>query len=234
MRRAALTDRFASSTDDDNLDPFLDIISNVVGILIVVAVLIAVSISAATTTVYAPLLYQAPEELVWLDEVFCIGGRVALCDGPEVCLQLEQFAKKQYGSGWEFDLNGISEAWQQWKENKEEFHGKYFRIDDFFWRESSQCAYLSLSLLQENAGDDLKKLRSEESWFRSFLSTKDPAKEGVALIVTPTGFKEFQVARDLAKSMGFHVKVRIFKKDNLLWTVYGKLPAEPEPDAGTQ
>lgn len=222
MRQAAIRGSSMLSTDHDNLDPFLDIVSNVVGILIVVAVLIAVSVSVATTTVYAPLLYEPPSELSWGDEFLCLDQRVAFVESREILSQLEQFSKKQYGSGWNCDLGGISQTWQKWIANKEQFHGEHFCIGDFFWNESSQCAFFSISLMPENRADDLKQLRSEKSRFREFLATKDPAMDGITLIAAPSGFREFQVARDIAKSAGFHVEVRIAPNENLYWTLYGQ------------
>lgn len=222
MRCVAHHNRQSVSMDHDNLDPFLDIISNVVGILIVVAVLIAISISTATTTVHAPLLYEPPAEIAWEEEVFCSNGRVLPVEGNELASQLHQFARIQFGSDWRCDQRGVSIAWKYWLENKDSFQGQYFRVGDFYWDDDAQYASALLTPVAES-GDDLKKLKSKESWFRNFLATKDPARDGITLIASPTGFREFQAARDIAKSAGFHVQVRIFKSDTIYWTLYGQL-----------
>jgi hypothetical protein len=208
-----------AESDSSNLDPFLDIISNVVGILIVLAILIAISVSAATTTVYAPMTYKAPPNMTWNDAFICLEGRVVESDGANLRLQLEQFAKRQLGSRWNWHRDELNNVWKLWIASKASFQTENFCIEEFCWNSADQLAFISLQLKPDNSGDGYVKLKSGDSKFEEFLKSKDPTRDGIILCVAPSSYREFQAARNIAKAAGFHVKVYIYDVERGLYNI---------------
>lgn len=221
MRYVARLRESDSSMDQSNLDPFLDIVSNVFGVLIVVAVLIGVSVTAATTTVRAPQIYEAPKSLEW-KTLYCLDGRVAPSEPETFTTKLEEFAKLQFGNRWQWTYECLVQVWQHWKKNSETFCDENFGIVNFDWDENSRTASFYLSLLENNSADNLQSLRSGKSKFEAWLKELEPNEHGLLMVVSPASFQEFQQARDIAKAAGFHVSVLIRDSEKTSVVMYAE------------
>ncbi len=189
MRRRSRARRDAPA---QNLDSFLDTLTNTVGVMVFVLLFVTLSAADATVLVRTPLWSATDKEPIYFEVT---GDRVAWLDQESGSRRFDEY------------VGGLPEP--NW------YNAAYFirRLYAFSTSTANHevdvvGSFLSGTLgtryrLHEGAGETRKALRLAGSDFQRMLAQADTAENTVAFIVRPDGFAAFREARKLANARGY-------------------------------
>lgn len=179
----------------ENLDSFLDIMTNTVGVLVFVLLFVTLAAADATVLVRTPL-HQATSRTARLFEVR--GDSLYLVDTRAASGSFQDFLERLPAVNWytvdyvENRINNFTTATPN------------YRVD--FVGSMRYGSYgLRYRLSKTAKGDASRTLRDSASHYLTVLSTLDPKEHYVAFLVRPDGFNAFREARKLAWARGLKV-----------------------------
>lgn len=175
-----------------NLDSFLDILTNTVGVLIVVLMFVVLSAADASILVRTPLRTDTEKDA----RIFEVrGDRVIHVEVDQVSESFRQFR------------NGLPEIdlWNVYHVAR--------RIDNFTTSTENYRVDVVGSVLgggiglryrarSAEVGTPLEEIKSDSVEYLHVLSRLDPEENYVAFLVWPDGIEAFRAARDLATRRG--------------------------------
>lgn len=195
-----------------NLDSFLDILTNTVGVLMFIGLFVALVASQAGTVVRTPLLSQTNKNPRFFE---VRGNRVIFIDDQAVDEQIETFANRLpyceepsipdriFRQDYDYYLdkireynNCVSQQISQW----EQFEAKTSHYQVSFYGNS-----LLYEPLPNQPGESPEQLKQISSEFQTILSGLNPEKHYLAFVVRPDSFAAFRAAREQAWKQGFKV-----------------------------
>ncbi|MGY6528324.1 MAG: hypothetical protein ACXITR_00190 [Cyanobacterium sp.] len=207
-----------------NLDSFLDILTNTVGVLMFIGLFVSLLTVEAERIITTPLRAETNKEGVFFElrnnQLFYISDPVIetqieqiysslpTCTVPEVPRSRSQFAYQTYLN--EINLyNNCTRNITRRLQNFSIDNGQY-RVN--FTADGS----LRYEPILNAQGEDNQQLRAENSQFAQILQTLNPNEQYVAFIVRPDSFSTFRAAREKAVNNGFQVGWEPFAQNNIL------------------
>lgn len=178
-----------------NLDPFLDVMTNVVGILVLIAVIVAVQARNVDVVLGRPVL-QDPPAGAKRHVVHCAENRIAFLELPR--LRSVAWAALKAESNIR---NG--EPFESEREVQELFE----RIDvgTLTHRITYADTQLTDCKLRMSAGETSAEVHLEGSIYREQLASFDPQSDWLFFLVEESSFGAFRSSRELARELGFEV-----------------------------
>lgn len=175
----------------NNLDSFLDTLTNTVGVMIFVLLFVTLSAADATILVRTPLLTPTRKTEIFFE---VSGDRVAELDTDK-------------GSGdFSRHVAGLP------RPNLWNLVYVMRRVYDYDGDSGNHTVHVVGSItsglglryrMKENSGDTLKALRRPDSEFQRILARADTSRQFVAFLVRDDGFAAFREARKEAARRGF-------------------------------
>lgn len=202
---------FASQPPQQNLDSFLDILTNTVGVLMFISLFITLVAVQSSTIVRTPLAKETNKEANFFE---ISGNRVIYLDTKSANQQIKEFmgnlpecAKPNYISGWIDSYLDELRTYQTCVENQlaelknfqaqtKNYAVELVDLDSLSWRYNSTSA---------NNGESSTELNQPNSEYRATLSQFEPEKDYLAFLVRPDSFATFRQVREIAWKAGFDV-----------------------------
>lgn len=182
---------------DLDLDSFLDILTNVIGVMILVATVIALQLQQTTTLdLGRPLLHDPPEGslAVWVE---CRQGRIfnpALEENRDVAWE-RIHARFSQGTSWHQALNHLNSL-----KLGDENYSMVFEDPE------SGHPRIRAEFKPETTGGYYADAENKENDFRQWLTTSyDPKKHWLMVQLRRDGFESFAKCRAIAIELGFEV-----------------------------
>ncbi|MBE9223465.1 hypothetical protein IQ215_12230 [Cyanobacterium stanieri LEGE 03274] len=207
-----------------NLDSFLDILTNTVGVLMFIGLFVSLLTIEAERIITTPLRAETSKEGVFFElrnnQLFYISdpqietqidqlySNLPTCNRPEAPRNNSQFAYQTYLNEVSI-YNNCTTSILRRLENFSAENGQY-RVS--FTADGA----LRYEQIDNAMGEDNQQLRADDSQFSQILSNLNPNTEYVAFIVRPDSFPAFRAAREKAIDNGFQVGWEPFAQNNIL------------------
>ena len=202
------------STPDQNLDSFLDILTNTVGVLMFISLFVTLIAVEADSIVQTPLVSKTEKtprffeikdnKINYIDdekvgqEIEEIIGNLPNCNKPDFDLDTD------IGSGqYLADLSSYRSCIQSRSSRLINFRTR----TDYYKVTMTNASTFSLRYdpILTKTGETEEEFALPESEFNQILANFDPQQDYLAFIVRPNSFKSFRAARELAWAKGFSV-----------------------------
>jgi hypothetical protein len=222
MRRRK-TRRLAPPTQ--NLDSFLDILTNTVGVLMFIGLFVALVTAEVETIVRTPLVSNTRKSPKFFE---VRDDRITYLDTDKVSRQLDlymqglpQCEKPEVPSTvfpemYDYYLNRVEE-YQECELNRiarlQEYHTTTRYYEARIAGSGAGIVYLPLP---ESEGELPREITSTESNFRDVLQNLNPQSDYLAFLVRPDSFTGFRQARKLAWEQGFDVGWEPMERDRVI------------------
>ncbi|MGQ4648828.1 hypothetical protein [Lyngbya aestuarii] len=195
-----------------NLDSFLDILTNTVGVLMFIGLFVSLLNVETDTIVRTPLLSETKKiphffelrdnEVIYLDKETVddklqnFNESLATCNQPEAPSTVNRLLYEYYID----QLKAYRTCVNQQAQSLRNFRATTGHYKVFF--NSSGLVFQA----KENApGESIKELTENTSDFRSILETLNPETDYLAFLVRPDSFSAFRQARGIAWQENFDV-----------------------------
>lgn len=169
-----------------DLDSFLDVITNCIGVLIVITVLAMINTKYMTFIVRTPFVRKTVKQPVILE---CRKNRVIPVHKADIQQRLELYIDEIRKNS--FDYNRIAHSANLELKDVED---EYYRVD---LAKLFRSNILVLVPKEEVQGELPNLLKSEEAKFQEVVQEIDPEKEFAFFLVRPDSFEVFRAARKL-------------------------------------
>lgn len=169
-----------------NLDSFLDIMTNTVGVLVFVLLFVTLAAADATILVRTPLWAETEKEPVYFEAV---DGRLIHMEMQEGHARVRAFVQGLPEIRW-YNYQWVVDRMEKWSTST----GNY-TVDLRGW----SIRYRA----HEGAGESAKAVKDTASAFQRVLREMDPEREYAAFLVRPDGLEAFRAARKIATKRGF-------------------------------
>jgi hypothetical protein len=205
-----------------SMDSFLDIVTNTLGLLILISVLTVISGRDFQLSLGTPMMTEADKNLTRVC-FECRGNRIIPID--------EQFCDKEEKKISEAD-EPIPKALERLKEfNERDVRNKYHRFQfrpqigtRIADRRTVVVPEVVVKPLDEPVGDTITDLRQPDGDFRTSIAGLNPQKHWLYFIVRPDSFEAFRAARKQAKLLDFQVGWNPKKtQDEIVFSPFGSL-----------
>lgn len=198
-----------------NLDSFLDIMTNTVGVLMFVSLFITLVAVQSGTTIRTPLvsqtrknahLFEIAENQVSYLDIDAIGQQIKefvenlpTCEKPnepdfysvdDITLYIETTER------YKICLAEQAERIDRFRPRTDSYEARLINIESFSWE---------YKRLDGKVGTSNERLQQANSPFREILNRLDPEKDYIAFIVRPDSFPTYRQAREIAWKQGFNV-----------------------------
>jgi len=207
-----------------NLDSFLDVLTNTVGVLMFIGLFVSLLTVEADRIIKTPLRAETDKKGVFFElrnnQLFYISdpeietqiediySSLPTCNLPEPPRSRSQFAYQTY-------LNEIN-IYNSCTSNIAR-RVKNFSVDNGQYRVSFTAdASLRYEPISNAQGEENQQIGAENSQFAQILQTLNPNEQYVAFIVRPDSFSTFRAAREKALTKGFQVGWEPFAQNNIL------------------
>jgi hypothetical protein len=196
-----------------NLDSFLDILTNTVGVLMFVGLFISLISVQASTKIRTPLVAKSEKtphffevrgnRIINLEnpasdrQILLARSSLQTCDRPNVPTNIDPQLNRFYSDKMQEHQICVSQnAAQIRKFQTETPHYKIHFVDpDTITYEPHNA----------NVGESIREIAQKDSEYKTILSKLDPKTEYLAFIVRPDSFPGFRAARQQAWQAGFDV-----------------------------
>ncbi len=202
-------------TPDQNLDSFLDILTNTVGVLMFISLFVSLIASEADSIIKTPLVVaeepgkertprffevrdnrvsHIDDEKVG-DEIELVIGSLPNCNRPE----FDSVGSADYVAGLNFYKSCIT--------NRARRLTNFTTQTEFYDVEMVDARTFSFRYqpIPNKLGETVDEFEASESSYEEALKSFDPKDSYLAFIVRPNSFKAFRAAREKAWAMGFDV-----------------------------
>lgn len=188
-----------------SFDSFLDIVTNVVGVMVLIAIVTVVNAAGMTVSLGMPMARPAPEtsDRISLE---CRGNRVVRIDEDELNRLFEEAVLEHTGKTWEdldfdeadqvpklFDNRDIGNSFYRIKFELTEFSTGFSRVKRPAWIFEPRQAV---------QGESVGEFREETSAYQQLLTSLDATKHYLFFTVHPDSFEAFRAARRIARRRG--------------------------------
>ena len=173
-----------------NLDSFLDILTNTVGVLMFVSLFVSLVAVQSATIVRTPLVSTT--------QVDQFTESLETCEKPIAPDELDSVNFEDYT----YQLQRYRECIESKAEQVKSFRAKTSHYEIQIELNPLGLVYKPL---EATAGELTKELIIENSEFQRVIKKLNPEKDYLAFIVRPDSFEAFRRARELALKDGFNV-----------------------------
>lgn len=177
-----------------SFDSFLDVLTNTIGVLIVVLLFVTLSAADASILVRTPLRQETSKQVLFFE---ARGDRVLYVDSDKVLNDFERMRARLPS----VDIYTLAYI-------RDRIEGFRTSTDNYRVRIDGILGYTDLSLVytaRPGAGEALGVLGDTSSRYRQVLSREEPDRRYVAFLVRPDGFEAFREARKHAWAQGYQV-----------------------------
>jgi hypothetical protein len=177
-----------------NLDSFLDVLTNTIGVLVFVLLFVTLSAADASVLVRTPLRQETEKSALFLE---IRGGRVLFIDTEKVQRDMNRMRSNLPDITY-YTMDYVRDQIENFRTSTTNYRVEMVGV----------IGYTNLSLryrAKAGAGDSLSALADSTSSFQRLLGTKPPEKFYLAFLVRPDGFEAYREARKLAWSKGYQV-----------------------------
>lgn len=197
-----------------NLDSFLDILTNTVGVLMFVSLFVSLVAVQSATIVRTPLVSKTQKTPQFFE---VRGNRVVYIDREAATTQIDKFTEslatcEKPIAPDELDSINIQDYTYQLQRYRECIEYKAEQVKNFRAKTSHYEVGIELDPLglvykplEETAGESTKELILADSEFQRVIKKLNPEKYYLAFIVRPDSFEAFRRTRELALKDGFNV-----------------------------
>jgi len=211
------------ATPTQNLDSFLDILTNTVGVLMFISLFVSLVTVEAGTVIRTPLVSNSRKSPQFFE---LRDNRLSYVDTSAAIAQVDKFLAslppcqkpeipdRPLPSLYEYYLSQI-ETYQACERNKIQQLALYRgTIDHYSVRvEAGGMAYKLREGTQRELPEELAENNSD---FRQLLKQLNPQTDYLAFLVRPDSFKAFRQARQLAWEAGFDVGWEPMERDRAI------------------
>ncbi|PPS44789.1 hypothetical protein [Chroococcidiopsis sp. TS-821] len=206
---------YKQSIPTQNLDSFLDILTNTVGVLMFVGLFVSVVAVQSATIVRTPLVSDSDKspqffevrgnKVIPLDhatvnrEFTDFSNSLPSCNEPELPLDLDIYSYQYYQQQLQEYRNCLAHKIAQVKNFRVQTSHYQVRIN------LNSSLGLIYEPLSNESGESIQELAQVSSEFHSLLKTWNPQTDYLAFIVRPDSFAAFRRAREIAWQKGFDV-----------------------------
>ncbi len=211
------------SIPTQNLDSFLDILTNTVGVLMFIGLFVALVSVEAGSIVRTPLVSDSNKNPYFFE---LRGNRITYIDDREVDRQINIFQASLPTCNEPNIPERISIAmYEYYLQKVREYNMCIENIISTLATFTGQTDYYRVTFIEssllyeplaENQGETKEELRSKESEFKQMLAELNPKTDYLAFIVRPDSFAAFRSARKVAWEQGFDVGWEPYQQDNPL------------------
>ena len=204
------------NTPNQNLDSFLDILTNTVGVLMFISLFVTLiatgSNSKTKLVIQTPLASATEKEPLWFEikenrvtplnkqkvdeEQYKLYGNLPYCVPPEVSLDGTLSGNQEY-------LRRQSDYISC--RNSRIGRLRNFQVQTKYYNVRTINGSLRFEPVLTEAGETEKQLREADSEFNQILANFNPNKQYLAFIVRPDSFTTFRAARKQAWDRGYQV-----------------------------
>ncbi len=197
-----------------NLDSFLDVLTNTVGVLMFVSLFVSLVAVESATIVRTPLVsatQKSPQffevrgnKVIYIDreaanaQINKLTESLAICEKPKTPDELEILDYQDYIA----KLQRYRECIEYKSEQVKDFQANIPHYEVRFKLEPFGIVY---EPLEASAGESTKELAQANSEFQRVIKKLNPQKDYLAFIVRPDSFEAFRRTRELALKDGFNV-----------------------------
>lgn len=212
------------SNPSQNLDSFLDILTNTVGVLMFIGLFVSLLAVEAGTIIRTPLRSETnkipnffevrdnkifyvsdPQISQEIDQVITTLPR---CSDPNIPNDIPDYL-------YSFYLQEIQEYQACVNSREQKLKNFYYSNQDYQVTISEQGSII-YQPLATSAGENTKELMATDSDYGNILKQLDPQINYVAFLVRPDSFEAFRMARQKARSMGYEVGWIPFTEDRVI------------------
>jgi hypothetical protein len=206
--------RRKNASPSQNLDSFLDIMTNTVGVLMFVSVFVSLIAVESDAIIQTPLASETKKTARFFE---IREGKLTYIDDQKVGDEMEKLIGNLPSCNQPNSSYGSSPSSQQYLSDIADYRScvqsRAGRLVNF--KTETNHYYVTMtnpatfSLLYEpiptNPGEDKDQLALKKSIFNGVLQKLNPNKEYLAFIVRPDSFAAFRAARKQAWAQGFEV-----------------------------
>lgn len=176
------------------LDSFLDILTNAIGIIIVITVM-AILNSAHMTFIFRTPFVQKTEKTALLFE--CRNKRVAFIDKANLHEQLEAYRRQ-------IKKQGLTEL-----QLRRKLQSEQYKIEDTYYQ-ADLAKFINDDLevfipKEDQQGENIHHLGTEDAEFKSLARQIDPQVNFAFFLVRPDSYRVFRKARKILWDLGVQV-----------------------------
>lgn len=196
-----------------NLDSFLDIMTNTVGCLMFISVFISLFIAKGNSVVQTPLAAETKKTPRFFE---VNGSRITYLDDDKVGVEIEKLignlpACNPPSYSEDFDISSSEDYVRRMGDYRACVRNRGLRLTNF----SMQTEFYNVKMVNPatfsmvyepiptKKGENKDQLRLEKSSFNATLAKLNPSQDYLAFIVRPDSFSTFRVAREQAWQKGF-------------------------------
>lgn len=207
-----------------NLDSFLDILTNTVGVLMFIGLFVSLLAVEVGTVIRTPLSTQTNKVGKFFElrnnQVFYVNdpkiekeiqkafSKLPRCYEPEIPENVSSYM-------YDFFLEQIRKYQRCLVGRNRQLNTFYINNGDYMVR-FLENGSLKYEPVFGSKGENAQELKIENSKFNAVLNSLDPNYNFIAFIVRPDSFALFRTARSEALSQGFDVGWEPFKQDRVL------------------
>ncbi|MBE9238864.1 hypothetical protein IQ227_23295 [Anabaena aphanizomenioides LEGE 00250] len=202
---------FTSQHPQQNLDSFLDILTNTVGVLMFISLFITLVAVQSSTIVRTPLAKETDKQVNFFE---ISGNRVIHLDNKSVSQQIKDLVRNLPNCVRPSYIPGLVDSYfYEFKEYQNCIETQIQQIKDF----RAETKYYEIELVDlkslswrynpksSNNGESGIELNRSNSEYKNILSKLETDQDYVAFLVRPDSFATFRQAREIAWKAGFDV-----------------------------
>ncbi len=178
--------RRANKDINIDLDSFLDVITNCIGVLIVITVLAVINTKYMTFIVRTPFVRKTEKQPVIFE---CRKNRIIPVYKMEIQQKLEAYLAEMRRNSFDYDRIAHSANLEL-----KDVGDKYYRVDLAKLLRSNILVLVPKTELQ---GESPKVLKDKDTEFQEVLQHINPEEEFAFFLVRPDSFEIFRAARKL-------------------------------------
>jgi hypothetical protein len=209
-----------------NLDSFLDVMTNTVGCLMFISLFVSLFVSKGNLVVQTPLASETKK----IPRFFEINdNRITYLDDEKVGVEIEKLignlpACNPPNYSDNFDIAGSEDYVRRRGDYESCVRNRGLRLTNF----STQTEFYNIKMVNPatfsmvyepiptKKGENKVELALKNSSFQATLAKLNPSKDYVAFIVRPDSFSAFRVARKQAATKGFQTGWEPLKKEQAI------------------
>lgn len=202
------------STPSQNLDSFLDILTNTVGVLMFVSLFVSLIAVEADSVIKTPLVSETKKTPRFFEvrdnKITYINDEKVGQDIENIISNLPNCTRPEF----DFDSNvGSSQYlttlrdYKSCRENRARRLVNFRTQTDYYDVKMVDARSFSLRYdpITNKSGEDVETITSPNSEYSEILANLDPNEDYIAFIVRPDSFKAFRAAREQAWASNFNV-----------------------------
>lgn len=184
----------SKKTDVLQLDSFLDIITNTIGILVVICCMAAINVNDITYIVRTPFVHKTEKIPIFFE---CRNNRCLPIDKESLHNEIDKRIKKLYKGDARLTGSKILSLMED-----EEIGDNYYRVD------LPKLFLENIFVLipkEEDIGETAKEIRKTDSVFAQIINNIDAEKYFVFVLVRPDSFEVYRELRKQSWNLGLEI-----------------------------